>query len=280
MRKIVLAIATLLLATSKAPGALEAPSAPSASNADDRDWLTMMDATADATYERRVVDGSGSPVEREILEFGIPGRSSVAPMTMPIKIRSFDKDGRQQGTTDVLWQTGLGEPGLLRTAAIGLGDLRVSLDIDGPLALYPKGVEQGRSLRNVKLKLKVKLRKGVLSLLGTRTKIDVTRRRAEPVEADRARADSRRYRITSQIRARLFVLGLPVKKVSFDSEECVDPAVGLIRHELRSRNGRVAVLERLGSNSLACSGNASRSSGASAARHDTQVRNPTSESDA
>lgn len=278
MKTIVFAMATLLLAAPNAPGALNAPSVPTAPNTDDGSWLTMMDATADATYERRVVDESGSPVEKEILEFGIPGRSSAMPTTMPIKIRSFDKDGRQQGTTDVTWQTGLGQPGLLRTAAIGLGDLRVFFDVDGPLALYPKGVEQGRSLSNVKLK--IKLTKGVLSLLGTRTKIDVTSRRAEPVGSDRAREDSRLYRITSQIRARVFVLGVPVKKVRFDSEECVDPAVGLIRHEMRSRDGMVAVVERLGSDGLACAGGGSLSSGASAARHPARVVKTTSESDA
>lgn len=201
-------------------------------------WLTLMDATADAVYERRVLDEKGHVLETEVLQFG----ESDGRFTEPVVIRSFDQNGEQSSTTNVTWQQGAGAPALGTRAAMRFAGDQISVQTDGPLLLYPKGIAGNRRLDDIQIK--VTIRKGILRLLGTRTKITLTARRAEPM-ATNAWARRTVYRITSHIRARVFVLGIPVKRVEFLSEEYVDPSVGLLRHEMKLHDGRVAVLERM-----------------------------------
>jgi hypothetical protein len=215
---------------------------PAVSADDSGHWLTLMEAAAPATFERRVVDEAGLAVERQILEFEAPAQSSA----VAVHITSFGDDGQPQDAMEVLWRRGSALPAPFMNAAMRFDDAQVSVDSDGPLALYPKGLEKPGWLDDVGLK--VKIRKGLLSLLGTGTRISLSARRAQPL-GGAARSENPRtsvpYVVTGQIRARVYVLGIPIKRVHYQSLECVDPAVGLIRHEMKLHDGKVAILQRV-----------------------------------
>lgn len=205
-------------------------------------WLTLMEAAAPATFERRVVDETGLAVERQILEFEAPAQGSA----VAVHITSFGEDGRPQGTMEVSWRSGGASPAPFMNAAMRFDDVQVSVFSDGPLALYPKGVEKPRWLNDVGLMIKI--RRGFLSLLGTRTRISLSARRAQPLGGAAGSENLRPYVpyvVTSQIRARVYVLGIPIKRVHYQSQECVNPAVGLIRHEMNLHDGKVAILQRV-----------------------------------
>jgi hypothetical protein len=201
-----------------------------------------MEATQAATYERRVVDGSGKLLEREVFEVGISGEGGSVPLT----ITSFDKHGEPSKTTKVSWQQGAMAPARFIDAAIRFGDAQASIETDGPLLLYPKNVEERGALADVELRIKIL--KGIMRILGTRTKILVSGREVEPMPALYPAAErAGPYRITSRITARVFMLAIPVKRVEFETQECVAPSVGLIRHEIKLDDGSRIIMERIAS---------------------------------
>jgi hypothetical protein len=221
------------------------PSAAQAGNG--RAWLSLLEATEAATYERRVVDESGRTLEREIFEVGSSGEHRI----VQLEIVSFGEDGQPSKTTRVSWREGTLPPSHATDAAIRFGHGQVSIETEGPLLLYPKQVEEGGPLEDVRLSLKII--KGFLRILGTRTKLDVTGREVEPLPPPHGAAGGGviPYRITSRIRARVFVLAIPVKRIEFETEECVEPSIGLIRHEIKLDDGTRVIMERIASRSAA-----------------------------
>ncbi|HEU4617799.1 MAG TPA: hypothetical protein VFV10_07140 [Gammaproteobacteria bacterium] len=208
-----------------------------------RDWLSLMQATAGATYERRVLDASGNIIEREVFEVGHAAGGSSVPLT----IVSFGKDGEPEKTTKIVWRQGDMPPARFMGAAIRFGDSEASIETDGPLLLYPSNVDEPGAIGDVELKIRIL--KGLLTLLGTRTKLELTHREVEPLSAAprRGSGEARPYRLTTRIAARVFVLAIPVKRVEFETLECVEPSIGLIRHEIDLDDGTAVIMERIAS---------------------------------
>jgi hypothetical protein len=189
-----------------------------------------------------VVDEGGHILEREIFEVGSKADGGSVPLT----IVSFDRDGAPSKTTKVTWEQGAMAPARFVDAAIRFGGSEASIATDGPLLLYPKNVDERGALEDVELK--VKILKGLMRLLGTRTRIVVSGRQAEPMPSWHGASHAASpYRITSRITARVFVLALPVKRVEFETQECVEPSIGLIRHEIKLDDGTRVIMERIAS---------------------------------
>jgi hypothetical protein len=210
---------------------------------------TLMQAMAGATYERRVYDEGGTLRERQVMMLGDlePDRTDMRFLAVPVEITSYDRDGNVTATTEVLWRCDGDSVAMLMTAAVHARadrDIDVSIDTAGPPILYPDEIRRERKLDDIEFT--VRLKSGVLRLLGTRAKLAFTDRVARPGSAtSRSRLASAPYSITSSVLLRTLVLGIPVRRIRLESEETVDPEVGLVHHRLTLMDGGVSIAERV-----------------------------------
>lgn len=217
------------------------------SSASAQPW-TLMEAIEGATYERRVYDESNALVERQRLQIGTLVRDPKDPgvAVMPVTITTYDHNGATAGTSRVEWRCDEEAGAMLMTAAIYAGparNLKISLDTSGAPVAYPRKVVGTRRLGDIRAIVKV--RSGVLRVLGTRTKLALTNRTAQALNEGRASDGTAEYVIRSKIMARILVLAIPIKRVRIESKEWISSRIGLVRQRLTFANGRVSEITRV-----------------------------------
>lgn len=86
--------------------------------------------------------------------------------------------------------------------------------------------------------LDIRVRSGMLALLGNRTRVKLHHRRIQPAEPPAAG----RYIIDSEVDATVFLLGMPLKRRRFRSLETVQAGVGMMRQRMNFSDGSYAVI--------------------------------------
>ncbi len=111
--------------------------------------------------------------------------------------------------------------------------------VSGPPINYPATVSAGTDFGNIQFDLK--LRGGLLSFLGTRTRVMVSNRQAEVPDAS-VPGD---YLIESNVETIIYVLGFPAKKTRFKSLEIVQAGRVLLQQRITFSDGRYSVIEQI-----------------------------------
>jgi hypothetical protein len=201
-------------------------------------------------YERRVYDASGELTGRQLITFDRL-RFQDDDCQLPLTLRLFGgvdlSEAGEQYDVDI--RVECAEPHLIASVlALAADSDSQSLEIKivGEGETYPVTPRDGQRLADVNLILK--LRKGWLSLLGTKTEMKITDRRVEiPAEELTSSGGPRSYEIHSCLDLRLYILGLRWKHRSYTARQVILEDQGLVEETLRCDDGSFSVITILGS---------------------------------
>ncbi len=192
------------------------------------------------TYERLSFGENGELESHELISFGelVPREKGCE---LPIHVTAYDPtdDSRVKGDTEIALTIEDCEPHFVAnilTLAGELKDQTIQAKVAGAGTFYPPDPIEGLDLPGLRFTLIVK--RGVLSALGTKTKVFMTNRTVK-VTSSEGGPDPRplTYEIHCTIKVKIFLLGLPVKSLSFSSRQVLDVGQGLIEEVLDHDNG-------------------------------------------
>ena len=216
------------------------PARPTAPAAHSRGTL-LIELLAGQTYERDSFAPGGKLTGRSLLRVSSVHAASGGRIGVQIRITSYSPSGKES-IRRVDWTC---DPGaarmlmdLLMVPVAGAGS-PLDLTVSGPPVRYPLAPAVGTTLPD--LVVDVRVHSGVLSLLGTRTRVRMQHRTIEG--ANPPRPD--RYRLTSEIETTTYLFALPLIHRRFLSIETLQGGAKLIRHRMIFPNGRYIIIEPL-----------------------------------
>lgn len=118
----------------------------------------------------------------------------------------------------------------------GVDEEGAEIRVDGPPLRYPDAPRSGDTLADVLLD--IRMRSGMLALLGNRTRVKLHHRRIQPAEPP----SSGRYIIDSEVDATVFLLGMPLKRRCLRSLETVQAGMGLISQRMNFADGSYSII--------------------------------------
>ncbi len=202
----------------------------------------LMEAIAGHVYARSTYLADGQLESRAQLRVGDTETEPDGGVTVTIDVESFTGLDEQGDVVRLRWSCNPTAASMLMNILILAGaDLRrdLRLEVDTPPLRYPDSATVQTVFEDILLNIRI--RRGVLSLLGTRTRLLVTNRRVKSANA----LGRGSYTIASDVKATVFVLGLPVRRRRFESLETVQGGVGLVRQSVVFSSGGYTVIEAL-----------------------------------
>lgn len=200
----------------------------------------LMEKIAAHRYERRAYDQDGTLTGRALFDISriVEAADRSGDLQLYIKVERFDDADRSIGTDEVVWSCNPGAARMFMNLLILLGDTakqNLRLDVESAPLIYPAAYSPGATLEDLVLNIRIK--RGILSLLGTGTRLTLSNRMLLPLEASESPADRSGFRIVSDIEAKVYVLRLRVKRRRMRSEEWLDTENGLIRQVVTFSDG-------------------------------------------
>jgi hypothetical protein len=202
----------------------------------------LIEAVAGRTYERTSFDADGQLLSRSILKTGAVQIAEDGSLIVVTDMTTFSASGEAQASKQLRWSCDQEAAGMLMNIFLLAGvELKSSTQVavSGPPINYPATVSAGTDFGNIQFDLK--LRGGLLSFLGTRTRVMVSNRQAEVPDAS-VPGD---YLIESNVETIIYVLGFPAKKTRFKSLEIVQAGRVLLQQRITFSDGRYSVIEQI-----------------------------------
>ncbi len=201
---------------------------------------TLMAAMQGTRYERRAYDRAGRFSGRQILEVGRVEDDPQEPgsVILTMDVQSYDDEGRLKSKGQVEWRCAPASLGMVMSLSIFSGEarkLKVRLEAQGEPIMYPSTPRREEKLEDIAIDLKVK--KGILPLLGVRTAVLFANRRIQMIASPQNGKTPRQYRITGDLVFKSYALGIRFNTKELRSEELIDERKGLIEQVLRAEDG-------------------------------------------
>jgi hypothetical protein len=199
-------------------------------------------------YERRVYDLEGELIGRQLIAFDLM-RFQDGECRLPVVLEVFE--GADYSQIREEYQIGIqvecAEPHLIASLLVYKGDpnaQNLEIRIIGDGETYPSEPEDDQRLADVHLVFR--LRKGFLSLLGTKTEMQIADRRVRiPTDGVTSSGAPTRYEILSSLEVRLYILGVPWKRERYTARQVVEQNLGLVEETLRRDDGTVSEVKLL-----------------------------------
>jgi hypothetical protein len=194
-------------------------------------------------YERRVFtpDGVAEGVQRitigTITEVG-------DELEIPVTSHGFDEAGQPSDSVHTTIRCRPEDAGMVMNilALVQQEGRDIRLRLRGGAVLYPDTAAAG-PLPDVTLEASVE--EGVVGFLGGRSQIVLNERTVTLEPEGEVSSAAGSYEIASRIELKFYVLGIRVRSKRYDARETISPERGLLRLELTSEGGGVAVLTRV-----------------------------------
>lgn len=237
----------LLLATSVVPGGISVSSGqtPEVGTQPELDLVSRVQGKA---YERFDFGNDGTLMRHHVLRFG-----KMAPAedvcTLPIEVISYDVDQGNEviGESELVIFVECANPHLVVDILTFVGTSGVQelqAKVTGDALVYPTAPTDGAALPDLHYTLKVK--RGVLSLLGTKAHLVVTGRTVVVPNPGSAPApQDQEYEIHSDITVSVSVLGVRLQTRGFTSRLVLAPGFGVVEEILHHDNGARTVIHVL-----------------------------------
>lgn len=189
-------------------------------------------------YERQTTSPDGSPTGRELIEVGRLRRRGDS-VELPVDITVYEANGDVEKRLRSVWKCRADRGRMIMPVVFLLGkqDSTVRLTVRGDPILFPRRPTE----RLEDIELRVEPEAGLFSFLGGRSVVRITDRRVELAEA----GSPPRYTISEKVELKVFALGIPFRTTRLDSQEVMDPGLGLISQTLRYSDGSRSVIRRL-----------------------------------
>lgn len=187
-------------------------------------------------YERRTVDERGRLEKYEELEIGRLVRNGDE-FEAAVTVRGFDEAGQATGAVQTTIRCRVEDANMVMTvlALLEPEGRRVRVRVTGEAILYPPPPAQG-ALPPVTLEADVE--DGVLGFLGSRSRIVLRDRMAQPVP-DLGVA----YTVDERLDLAFYVLGVRVRSRTYRAEETIAQGRGLVRQVLTGPDGSSVSLD-------------------------------------
>jgi len=191
-------------------------------------------------YERTSYDPRGVAEGRILIEVGELSRTDSA-VEVPVTVTPYSDEGEAKESNETIWRCRLGQEHMIMPVLFLSEDsgAEVGLEVEGDAIFYPE-FPPPRELQE--LRLDIDIRKGFVSFLGGRTVVFLKDRRVRT--PDEASPESQ-YTVFSKVDVQVFVLGIRVKRLRFDSEVVLQSGKGLVRQTLTAADGSYSVLRSL-----------------------------------
>lgn len=191
-------------------------------------------------YERISYDPRGSAEGRILIEVGELRRVDSA-VEVPVTVTPYSDDGAPQESNETVWRCRQGQEHMIMPVLFLSEDsgAEVGLEVEGDAIFYPE-FPPPRELPD--LRLDIGIRKGFVSFLGGRTVVFLKDRRVRT--SDEASPESH-YTVFSNVDVKVFVVGIRVKHLRFNSEVVVQSGKGLVHQTLTAADGSYSVLRSL-----------------------------------
>jgi hypothetical protein len=190
-------------------------------------------------YERISYDTSGTATGRVLIKVGKLQRSEDE-IVLPVTVTPYSDQGKPKQSHQTLWRCHVGQGHMVMPVLFMSQDAgsEVGLEVEGDPVAYP---EFPPPQKLPDLRLKIDIRKGFVSFLGGRSVVLLSDRR---VKAYHGPPDAR-YTVEAKVEVKVFVLGIRVKHMRFDSEVRVQKGQGLVHQTLTSPDGSYSVFRNL-----------------------------------
>jgi hypothetical protein len=201
----------------------------------------LLSALEGHRYERVSYDADGRAEERATIDVGSV-EFDGAEVSVPLEV-AVEKDGAVARRFTTRWTCAPRAGDMVMAILVFSDDLdkpSMRLETAGTPLIYPREVPASGRLPDASVEVKV--RQGMLRVLGARTRITLTDRRIELLDGE---STPRRHTIRSRIEVRAYAMGIRVRRVRYTSEETVDPKAGILQHILRREDGSYSALRRL-----------------------------------
>lgn len=191
-------------------------------------------------YERTSYDPRGAAVGRMLIEVGELSRTDSA-VEVPVTVTPYSDEGEPKESNETVWRCRQGQEHMIMPVLFLSEDsgAEVGLEVEGDAIFYPE-FPPPRELPD--LRLDIDIRKGFVSFLGGRTVVFLKDRRVRT--SDEGSPESQ-YTVFSKVDVKVFVLGIRVKHLRFDSEVVLQSGRGLVRQTLTAADGSYSVLRSL-----------------------------------
>lgn len=202
----------------------------------------LIEAVAGRTYERTSFDAEGQLQSRSILKTGAVQEADDDSLVVITDVTTFSASGEAQSSKQLRWSCNPTAASMLMNIFLLAGDdLKTSMQVtvNGPPISYPASVLADADFGNVQFDLK--LRGGVLSFFGTRSRILLTDRQVTISKA----SNPGDYIIESNVETTILVLGFPAKKTRLRSMEVVQAGPVLLQQRIVFSDGRYSVIEQM-----------------------------------
>jgi hypothetical protein len=203
----------------------------------------LVELLAGHVYDRRVYTANGHITGRQILQFGTLEPQPNGKVQVPVVIEGFDAAGRRTSIYRLRLTCRPQATAMVMNfvSMPHAGTSRLAFQVSGSPLTYPIHSAAGTILPDAVFDIRI--RSGLFSLLGARTRVRMSDRIVE--DGDPRAPGS--YRIESDIRATVYVIGLPLVHRYFESVETVLPGEGPIRQRMKFLDGGYAVIQAHGS---------------------------------
>lgn len=112
----------------------------------------------------------------------------------------------------------------------------LKLDITSKDDLFPVDLSKNEKLKDIRMEVKVK--KGVFSFLGAKSKITIRKRKLTLMDSIESGGEKvKRYKLTSKLLIQAYVLRIKIKSIFYTVEETVDLKYGLVQQVARELRG-------------------------------------------
>lgn len=202
----------------------------------------LIQLLAGRTFERRTFAPGGKLTGHSVLRVSSVHSASGGRIEVRTLITSHSPSGKQVSIRSVDWTCDPDAAQMLMDlfmVPVASAGSPLDLTVSGPSLRYPHAPAIGTTLPD--LVVDVRVRSGVLSLLGTRTQIRMQHRTIEAADPPR----TNRYRLTSEVETTTYVFALPLIHHRFLSIETLQGGAELIRHRMLFPDGGYIVIEPL-----------------------------------
>jgi len=202
----------------------------------------LIETVAGKTYQRTSYDAGGVLVTRSILRTGTVQAEDDGSVMVTTDVETFSPSGESQGSRQVRWSCDPAAASMLMNILLLAGDeLRreTRIEVKGPPLRFPASANADTALNSLELNLR--LRGGLLSFFGTRTRIVISNRRIIATDA----MNPGNYTVESEVDATVYFLGFPAKRKRFESLESVRAGIELVRQRITFADGSYSMIEQI-----------------------------------
>ena len=196
-------------------------------------------------YERRVFDPAGELKGRQTLVFDWM-RFQNESCLVPVNLKVYDGAdfSHLRDEYEIRIQVECAEPHLVASVLASgnrSGSQSVEVRVFGEGQTYPPDPRDGQKLPEVHWV--IRLRQGVLSMLGTRTELRMSHRRVRVPAANNGHSSSGHgYEVLGDLETSVYMLGIRWKRELYRARQVIGPDQTLVEETLRRQDGTVTEL--------------------------------------